>query len=83
LKGGRPRRFTLAEVAEHRTADDAWTVLDGRVYNLSHYVPFHPGGVPILLAGAGKDSTALFRKYHPWRVPAQLCELCSAVGLLR
>ncbi len=41
-------------------------MLDGRVYNLTHYVPFHPGGKPILLEGAGIDCTALFRKYHPW-----------------
>ena len=41
-------------------------MLDGRVYNLTPYVPFHPGGKPILMEGAGLDCTALFRKYHPW-----------------
>jgi len=53
-------------VRQHAAEDDCWTVLDGRVYNLTHYVPFHPGGKPILMEGAGRDCSALFRKYHPW-----------------
>jgi cytochrome b involved in lipid metabolism len=40
--------------------------MDGRVYNVTPYLPFHPGGKDMLLQGAGQDSTALFRKYHPW-----------------
>ena len=36
-----------------------------QVYNITPYISFHPGG-KILLQGAGKDSTALFDKYHAW-----------------
>jgi len=36
------------------------------VYNITHYLRFHPGGVPLLLKVAGKDGTALFNKYHAW-----------------
>ena len=36
------------------------------MYNMTPYVPFHPGGKPILMQGAGRDCSALFRKYHPW-----------------
>ncbi|KAK0713895.1 cytochrome b5-like heme/steroid binding domain-containing protein, partial [Lasiosphaeria miniovina] len=49
-----------------RKGTDAWTVLGGRVYNISPYVPFHPGGGPELLRGAGKDGTQLFGEIHPW-----------------
>lgn len=37
-----------------------------QVYNLTSYLRFHPGGVPLLLKVAGKDGTALFNKYHAW-----------------
>lgn len=37
-----------------------------QVYNLTHYLRFHPGGVPLLLKVAGRDGTALFNKYHAW-----------------
>lgn len=30
------------------------------------YIQYHPGGVPKLMMGAGKDCTSLFNKYHPW-----------------
>ena len=66
LAGGPQRRLTLEEVAKHCTEADAWTVVNDRVYNLTPYLPFHPGGKPLLMKGAGKDSTALFNKYHPW-----------------
>ncbi|KAJ2958969.1 hypothetical protein NQZ79_g5527 [Umbelopsis isabellina] len=38
------KRYTLDEVREHRTQEDAWTILNGKVYNMSAYVKFHPGG---------------------------------------
>lgn len=49
-----------------RKGKDAWTVLGGRVYNITPYLPFHPGGEPELLRGAGRDGTRLFGEVHPW-----------------
>lgn len=67
LHGSAPRRgITLDEVAQHKSRDDCWTILHGRVYNLTRYLPYHPGGASILLAVAGKDGTAVFNKYHAW-----------------
>lgn len=49
-----------------RKGKDAWTVYNGKVYNISPYVPFHPGGAGEILRGAGKDSVKLFMEVHPW-----------------
>ncbi|KAL2114933.1 hypothetical protein VTJ04DRAFT_10596 [Mycothermus thermophilus] len=49
-----------------RKGKDAWTVLGGRVYNITPYLPFHPGGEPELLRAAGRDGTRLFGEVHPW-----------------
>jgi cytochrome b involved in lipid metabolism len=49
-----------------RKGRDAWTIYRGKVYNISPYVPFHPGGAGELLRGAGKDSVKLFMEVHPW-----------------
>ena len=56
----------MSEVAQHASLDDAWTVYRGRVFNITPYLDFHPGGVPIIMSGAGKDMTKLFQKYHSW-----------------
>ncbi|KAI4595892.1 hypothetical protein KJ359_006531 [Pestalotiopsis sp. 9143b] len=49
-----------------RRGKDAWTALGGRVYNLTPYLPFHPGGEPELMRCAGRDGTKLFGEIHPW-----------------
>lgn len=55
--------YTLAEVSTHATKDDCWLILDGGVYDVTSYIPRHPGGEKIL-RGCGKDATQMFAK-HP------------------
>jgi cytochrome-b5 reductase len=62
----RPRDVTMAEVSQHSTESDGWTVIDGKVYELSPYMKYHPGGAEILRVALGKDCTKLFRKFHAW-----------------
>jgi len=66
VRSGGPRKVSLAELAEHSSQFDCWTAYNGKVYNISQYLPFHPGGASILMQGAGKDCTKLFQKYHAW-----------------
>jgi cytochrome b involved in lipid metabolism len=37
-------RVPLSEVKKHTSADDAWIVFNGKVYNITRYLDFHPGG---------------------------------------
>lgn len=59
------RGYTLAEIAKHKTIDDVWIIVDGKVYDVTDYVPEHAGGDAIL-NNAGADSTAGFKgPQHP------------------
>lgn len=50
LKGQSNRRLiTMSEVKQNQTEGDMWTVFKGRVYNISPYMKFHPGGMYITL----------------------------------
>ncbi len=49
-----------------RKGRDVWTEYQGKVYNVTPYLPFHPGGEGELMRGAGKDSAKLFMEVHPW-----------------
>jgi predicted heme/steroid binding protein len=51
-----------AEVRRHNTEDDLWIVFGGYVYDVTSFAKNHPGGLKILLNGAGKDLTAAFEK---------------------
>lgn len=46
----------------HNKETDAWLCIRGRVYNVTAYLPFHPGGPEQLMRGAGKDATSLFEE---------------------
>ncbi|XP_046969385.1 cytochrome b5 reductase 4 isoform X1 [Vanessa cardui] len=80
--GGRIRPVTPAELATHNTEKDAWLAIRGRVYNITYYLPYHPGGSDELMRGAGIDATELFDKVHPWVNYDSLLAKCL-VGPLR
>ncbi|KAJ1999696.1 hypothetical protein GGI04_003065 [Coemansia thaxteri] len=60
------RRVTMDEVALHNKRNDCWMVISGNVYNVTHYLDYHPGGKGELMRAAGKDGTDLFNDTHPW-----------------
>eukprot|EP00210_Caulerpa_lentillifera_P002313 g2220.t1 len=64
------------EVAKHNSVDDAWIIVRQKVYNLTPYLPYHPGGIEILQGVLGKDATSLFDKYHPWVNVDALLQAC-------
>lgn len=48
LKGQSNRRLiSMDEVRKYKLEGEMWTVLKGRVYNISPYMKFHPGGTAI------------------------------------
>ncbi|XP_021736187.1 cytochrome b5 domain-containing protein RLF-like [Chenopodium quinoa] len=82
LNGQSNRRLIpMSEVKQHQSEGTMWTVLQGRVYNISPYMKFHPGGVDMLMKAVGKDCTSLFNKYHAWVNADFLLEKCL-VGIL-
>ncbi|KAF9544667.1 hypothetical protein EC957_011774 [Mortierella hygrophila] len=74
-------RYTLEDVKEHKSYDDAWTVLNGKVYNMTAYLPFHPGGEKEIMRCAGRDGTRLFNLTHKWVNYEYMLKECQ-VGFL-
>ncbi|ETN38520.1 uncharacterized protein HMPREF1541_06555 [Cyphellophora europaea CBS 101466] len=65
---GRLIRVTPSQLKKQngRKGKDAWTIYQGKVYNVTPYLPFHPGGKAELMRGAGRDAGQLFMEVHPW-----------------
>ncbi|KAK4555124.1 hypothetical protein LTR86_007890 [Recurvomyces mirabilis] len=49
-----------------RKGKPAWSSWQGKVYNITPYLPFHPGGEAELMKAAGRDGAKLFMDVHPW-----------------
>lgn len=56
------KSWTMEEIRKHDTREDCWIVIRGKVYNITAYLPYHPGGIDIVMKTAGMDGTALFDK---------------------
>ncbi|CAO3699120.1 hypothetical protein CU097_004662 [Rhizopus azygosporus] len=74
-------RVTLDELKKHKSPEDAWTAIQGKVYNITPYLKFHPGGVKDLMRVAGRDGTRLFMLTHSWVNTDYLLDKCL-VGFL-
>ncbi|KAI0819144.1 hypothetical protein BC628DRAFT_1404234 [Trametes gibbosa] len=55
--------FSLEEIATHNTKDDAWLILDNKVYDVTSVLSWHPGGANAILAYAGKATVDVTNEY--------------------
>ena len=50
----------LTEISKHKSINDLWMAVNGKVYDITKFVDQHPGGEEVLLEHAGTDATAAF-----------------------
>ncbi|KAF4462469.1 L-lactate dehydrogenase (cytochrome) [Fusarium albosuccineum] len=66
-----------SEVAKHNNAKSCWLIIHNHAYDLTKFLPDHPGGRRIILMHAGKDATTAFNLVHSkdildkWLEPSQ------------
>lgn len=53
-------RIPPSVLKTHNKRSDAWSAFNGKVYNITPYLAFHPGGERELMRVAGRDGTELF-----------------------
>ncbi|EPS94194.1 hypothetical protein FOMPIDRAFT_1134805, partial [Fomitopsis schrenkii] len=41
-----------------------WVIIEKKVYDVTDFVPQHPGGPRMILNFAGRDATHAFRSFH-------------------
>ena len=57
-------QLSMEEVAKHNKESDCWVVLAGMVYDVTEFLPDHPGGKRAITLYAGKDATEEFDMLH-------------------
>ncbi|KAG5647333.1 hypothetical protein DXG03_000401 [Asterophora parasitica] len=74
-------RIPPSVLKKHNKKDDAWSAFYGKVYNITPYMAFHPGGERELMRVAGRDGTKLFATTHAWVSADFMLDACL-VGFL-
>lgn len=57
-------KLTNSEVKKHNSRGDCWSIVKGKVYNLTSYVQQHPGGTELISSICGIDGSAAFSNQH-------------------
>jgi cytochrome b involved in lipid metabolism len=57
-------KLTNSEIKKHNSRDDCWSIVNGKVYNLTSFVQQHPGGIELISSICGIDGTAAFSSQH-------------------
>ncbi|GJE85999.1 FMN-dependent alpha-hydroxy acid dehydrogenase family protein [Phanerochaete sordida] len=57
--------ISLKQVEEHNSRQSCWVIIRNKVYDVTEFLPEHPGGAKIILKYAGKDATDAFEPIHP------------------
>lgn len=56
--------YSMSEVKRHNSADSAWIVVHGHIYDCTRFLKDHPGGTDSILINAGTDCTEEFDAIH-------------------
>lgn len=57
--------LTVDEAAKHNSHTDCWLIISGKVYNVTSFLPSHPGGVSAIVPYCGKNATQAFNVSVP------------------
>ena len=56
--------YTMAQVAVHNSGTSCWSAINGNIYDLTSWIPKHPGGSQAILQLCGTDGSAEFNGQH-------------------
>lgn len=76
------KTFTMAEVALHANTTSCYSVVNGSVYDLTTWIPKHPGGERAIKGICGKDGTDGFNGKHGGKPQPESTLASFKIGVL-
>ncbi|KAE8077397.1 hypothetical protein FH972_015964 [Carpinus fangiana] len=58
------KTYSMSEVKRHNSAESAWIIVHGHIYDCTRFLNDHPGGADSILINAGTDCTEEFDAIH-------------------
>jgi L-lactate dehydrogenase (cytochrome) len=51
------KQISYSEVQKHASKDSCWVIIEGQVYDVTSFLPDHPGGAGVIIKNSGRDAT--------------------------
>ncbi|KAL9126058.1 MAG: hypothetical protein Q9217_004836 [Psora testacea] len=77
-----PKVLSLNDLKKHNSQNDCWIAVQSKIYDITDYLPSHPGGSTIILKYAGADATAAYDDVHAPGIIEESLPPEKQVGLL-
>ncbi|MEI2777449.1 MAG: cytochrome b5 domain-containing protein [Tetrasphaera sp.] len=75
--------YTRADVAKHATARSCWSIVGGKVYDLTPWIGRHPGGAEAITEMCGGDGGGQYSEEHSGDADAATTLRGYQIGVLR
>ena len=59
-----PSGITLTQIAQHSSRSSCWSAINGGVYDLTSWIPNHPGGEQAIMSLCGIDGSNGYNGQH-------------------
>lgn len=59
-----PRTISLTQLSSKNTLEECWIAYEGIVYDVTHWLSKHPGGMRAIMAAAGQDASSVMKSLH-------------------
>jgi cytochrome b involved in lipid metabolism len=75
--------LTVGEVAKHNTSANCYIVVRDSVYDVTKFIPNHPGGPERIIPLCGKDATSAFTGQHSGQPQPEAALASFKIGALQ
>ena len=72
---------TASDLAQHNSAEDCWILYEGKIYDVTAYLPNHPGDNIAIIESCGKSDTSFEDAFHAQHNKSKV-EILESEGVL-
>jgi len=72
----------LSLLSTKNTVEECWIAYEGIVYDVTHWLPRHPGGIRAIMSAAGSEGTSVMRNLHAPDTLLKFMKRIRKVGVL-
>jgi fatty acid desaturase/predicted heme/steroid binding protein len=77
-----PREITPSLLATKTSVDECWIAYEGGVYDVTHWLAKHPGGIRSIMSASGSDASSVMKSLHTPSTLVTFMKRIRKVGVL-